>query len=128
MAYAGICGSDDLQPNSDAQFHAISFNEITDFSINGAGNSCAVLSATGNIPPVVNAGLDYIIPKSTPFILSGGATDANGDALTFSWEQINVGGPFGDWNSPLPRCALVSFICTSLITCTIFSKTFRCHK
>jgi len=100
MAYAGICSSDDLQSNSDAQFHAISFNEITNYAINNAGNNCAVISSTGNIAPVVNAGPDYVIPKSTPFSLAGTATDANGDVLTFSWEQINVGGPFGSWNNP----------------------------
>lgn len=100
MAYAGICGSDNLQNNSNAQFHAVSFNEITALSVNGSINSCAAIIATGNTPPVVTAGADYVIPKSTPFVLSGGGTDANGDALTFSWEQMNVGGSFGAWNTP----------------------------
>ncbi|MEO6723613.1 MAG: reprolysin-like metallopeptidase [Ferruginibacter sp.] len=100
MGYAGICGSDDLQPHSDPQFHAMSLNEITDYTINDFGNNCAVITTTGNTPPVVNAGANYVIPKSTPFVLSGSATDANGDALTFSWEQIDVGGPFDNWNSP----------------------------
>ena len=100
MAYAGICSSDDLQSRSDAQFHAISFNEIINYAMNNAGNNCAVVSNTGNNAPVVNAGFDYVIPKSTPFNLSGTASDANGDVLTFSWEQIDVGGPFASWNSP----------------------------
>jgi len=100
MAYAGICLSDNLQSNSDAQFHAISLNEITNYAINNGGNNCALISSTGNNPPVVNAGLDYVIPKSTPFSLSGTASDANGDVLTFSWEQIDVGGTFSTWNNP----------------------------
>ncbi|MEP7107794.1 MAG: reprolysin-like metallopeptidase [Ferruginibacter sp.] len=101
MAYAGICGSDNLQNNSDAQFHAVSLNEISLNTITGNGNSCAMVTATGNTPPVVNAGSDFVIPKSTPFVLSGSGTDPNGDPLTFSWEEIDVGGPFGTWNHPL---------------------------
>lgn len=51
---------------------------------------------------MVNAGADYVIPKSTPFILTGTATDANdaANALTYSWEQVDVGGPNGASTAP----------------------------
>ena len=101
MAYAGICTPDNLQNNSDPQFHGVSFDEISSYSINSSGNGCATILATGNNPPVVNAGSNYSIPISTPFILTGSATDPNvGDVLTYSWEQMNVGGPFGAPASP----------------------------
>ncbi|TGE07901.1 reprolysin-like metallopeptidase [Hymenobacter fodinae] len=97
MAYAGICSNDNLQANSDPYFHSRSIDQIV-AHITGAGN-CAVNTATGNTPPVVNAGRNYAIPISTPFVLTGSATDANGDALTYSWEQFNL-GPSGSANSP----------------------------
>lgn len=100
MAYAGICGStNDLQLNSDPYFHGKSQDEIYDFTINpSTGGSCPVSAATGNTPPVVNAGSGYTIPALTPFFLTGSANDANNDALTYSWEQNNNGSTYGNWD------------------------------
>lgn len=92
MGYAGVCANDNLANNSIPNFHAVSFDKIM---ANSTVASCAVVTATGNSAPVVNAGADYTIPKSTFFVLTGSATDANGDALTYGWEQIDVGGPNG---------------------------------
>ncbi|GIR70443.1 MAG: hypothetical protein CM15mP74_16940 [Halieaceae bacterium] len=47
-------------------------------------------SATNNIP-VVNAGADYTVPNNTPLVLSGSATDSDGDSLTYLWEQGDLG-------------------------------------
>lgn len=85
MGYAGITNLD-VQPHSDAYFHAISIQQVTN---NIKTKTCQTNTATGNTIPVVNAGLDYTVPKSTPFMLTGAATDANGDALTYNWEQFN---------------------------------------
>ena len=101
QAYAGICGTENIQPNSDPHFHAISFDEISNF-VNGAGGACAVLTATGNTLPVIDAlpNNNLTIPISTPFTLSGTATDADGDALTYNWEQWDLGGgSFYTWNA-----------------------------
>ncbi|MCQ9639597.1 M12 family metallo-peptidase [Chryseobacterium sp. WG14] len=85
MGYAGITDQD-VQMNSDAFFHAISIQQITN---NIKTKTCSVNTLTGNTIPTANAGLDYTIPKSTPFMLTGTGTDANGDILTYIWEQMD---------------------------------------
>jgi hypothetical protein len=49
-------------------------------------------TATANRSPVVSVPPSRTIPMRTPFALTGSATDADGDALTFQWQQINLGG------------------------------------
>ena len=91
MGYAGITGANtDIAPHSIDHFHCKSIEQVTTYLYTGAGNGCAVQIANGNNIPTVNAGLDYVIPKSTPFVLTGSGTDADpGNVLTYSWEQID---------------------------------------
>ncbi len=92
MAYAGICGSNDIQPHSDAMFHIESISEMGSFIDNAAtGGSCGTDSSLSNQQPVSNAGSDYIIPINTPFVLVGTGSDADGDSLSYSWEQVDSG-------------------------------------
>ncbi|PWN71418.1 secretion protein [Chryseobacterium phosphatilyticum] len=87
MGYAGITNYD-VQKKSDPFFHALSIEQITN-RIKTA--TCSVNSPTGNSVPTANAGPDYTIPKSTPFMLTGSGTDADGDSLTYIWEQMDKG-------------------------------------
>lgn len=85
MGYAGITGQD-LAPHSIDTFHATSIKQIQN---NLAPKTCPVTTAANNAAPAVNAGKDFVIPKSTPFILEGSATDIDGDVLTYQWEQFD---------------------------------------
>lgn len=91
MGYAGICGDENLQLNSDPYFHAISLYEILTFVDSEDVKSIPTVTPTLNKPPVVQAQSDFLIPKKTPFTLTASATDPNQDAITFSWEEMNLG-------------------------------------
>src|SRR5262249_22776362 len=63
------------------------------YTTNDNGNVCPVQVATGNTPPVVEAGPNYTIPAQTPFELSGSATDVPTNTLTYDWEEFDLGAP-----------------------------------
>ncbi|WP_114819942.1 zinc-dependent metalloprotease [Chryseobacterium sp. KLBC 52] len=88
MGYAGITGDNtDVQKHSDAYFHSVSIDQVQD---NLAAVTADVETPITNNPPVVAAmNTTYTIPKSTAFVLTASATDPDGDALTYCWEQVN---------------------------------------
>ena len=89
MGYAGITQNDNVQPNGDDYFHYVSIEQIIQ---NLETKSCGEVVAIANTPPVVENLNDYVIPKSTAFVLTGSATDADvGDVLTYTWEEIDNG-------------------------------------
>ena len=91
MAYAGICSPDNVQSNSDAYFHTRSYDEIVAFRTSGNGSTCGTVTATSNNPPAINAGPDCTIPRNTPFTLTATGSDPDGQAVTFNWEQFDLG-------------------------------------
>lgn len=98
MAYAGICSGNNIAGNSIPYFHGYSYDEIYNFVSFGA--SCASVTPTGNNPPQVSAVSNFAVPKSTPFSITGSATDPDGDPLLYSWEEMDAGsGGGGNWNS-----------------------------
>lgn len=111
MGYS-VCGAESLQPSNDGYFHTGSLEQIVGYTTgSGAGNTCDTETATGNSPPAVSAGPDYTIPKGTPFTLTATATDANGDALTYCWEEydLSVSAPPDNDADGQPRPILRSF-------------------
>ena len=89
MGYAGITKLDNVAPNGDPYYHYNSIIQITDYL---ALTSCAETIPLTNNPPTVELTGNFIIPKSTPFVLEATATDPDPtDVLTFTWEQIDDG-------------------------------------
>lgn len=91
MAYAGICGNQNLAAHSIDTFHVKSIEAIVAYSQSGNGNNCPVTTATGNTPPAVTGPGNFTIPKTTPFSLTALATDVNGDSITYDWQEYDLG-------------------------------------
>ena len=89
MGYAGITTDDNVQPHGDDYFHYVSIEQIIE---NLNTKSCGEVVPITNNPPAVMAIDDYVIPKSTAFVLTGNATDSDvDDLLSYTWEQIDNG-------------------------------------
>ena len=92
LGYAGICHPN-VQNRPDDYFNYVDIRDIIQWTRNDS--SCAELISTGNTDPIVNAGNDYTIPKSTAFILEGTASDVDSsDNLTYCWEENDPENPF----------------------------------
>ena len=101
MSYANVCGSSNqYRSSSDPFFHYASIAQIQYY----LGFTSCAQTAFGNFSdPVVDAKSDITIPKETPFILVGNASDGNDAAstLTYNWEQYEGNGPIA---SGSPDC------------------------
>ena len=88
MSYAGLCKSQNIDPGvPDFYFHIASLDIMTSF-IESSFVTCHTTTSV-NTAPTADAGQDFTIPTNTPFELIGTAADANGDNLTYSWEQYD---------------------------------------
>ncbi|MCK5902903.1 MAG: hypothetical protein KAG28_07115 [Cocleimonas sp.] len=92
MAYAGICGFDNLQRHSDAVFNAASIEQVNHYLHDSGKANCGAKSPSGNTNPTISTGHVYTIPNNTPFVLTSTANDAEGDQLTYTWDQQDAKG------------------------------------
>lgn len=101
MGYAGICSPHNVQNNSDDYFHTRNFDQVTTYITDFQGDNCPVKTNTGNNIPSLQilTPINKTIPISTPFQMQAIANDIDGDALTYCWEQFDL-GPTGDPNNP----------------------------
>ncbi|HVF30222.1 MAG TPA: zinc-dependent metalloprotease family protein [Pyrinomonadaceae bacterium] len=87
MGYAGITPVSDVAPHSIDIFHETSIGQIQENLPTRGCPAAGTVPSTGNRAPVVAAIGNYTIPIMTPFRLTGSATDPDGDAVTYNWEQ-----------------------------------------
>ena len=90
--YWNLCGDEEVV-STDTYFHTASIEQIVNYTSFGSGASAGTITNTGNNPPSVNAGADYNIPANTPFALTATGSDADADALTYCWEEYDLGTP-----------------------------------
>lgn len=92
MAYAGVIAdpADNIQSDSDEYFHAGSIDQIVTHleTLDTAG--VGTITSGVNQIPTVNAGLDFTIPAGTPFALTATGSDADGDTLLYTIEQLDA--------------------------------------
>ncbi len=98
MGYAGICGNDNVQNNSDAYFHYRSQFQINAHISSGSGNNCDAPFSSGNNTPVVDAGSNFTVPRGTPFFMTATGSDPDGDTVLYCWEEYDL-GPQQDANA-----------------------------
>jgi hypothetical protein len=94
MAYAGICGNQDLALHSIDTFHVRSLEVIIAYSQTSTGNTCASTTTTGNTVPTVAVvgGPTFNVPKQTPFTLTASGADVDGDTITYDWNEYDRAG------------------------------------
>jgi subtilisin-like proprotein convertase family protein len=104
MSYAGLCGPDNVTGTFDLYYHAGSIEEIRGFV--DAANCGAASTTTNNAPQAsVSYTNGFYIPVNTPFVLVGTGTDPDGDALSYNWEQMDIGTET-PVDTPLGNCAI----------------------
>ncbi len=86
MAYTGIVGNLDVQYNSHDNYHYSSLVQIKT-KINAV--SCGTNTPYALPAPTVNAGSNYTIPHTTPYVVRATSSDANTSAYTYTFEQID---------------------------------------
>ncbi|WP_159084103.1 reprolysin-like metallopeptidase [Saccharobesus litoralis] len=95
MSYAGNCGEENTAVRRNTYFHAFSIDEINTFLNQPAFifAKCGIVEQSANQAPDILPVVDIVVPAFTPFYLTAEAEDRDGDELTYSWEQMDIGEP-----------------------------------
>ncbi|MFM2394133.1 MAG: hypothetical protein RLZZ546_2115, partial [Bacteroidota bacterium] len=129
MAYGGLCGQNDIANSNDGYYHNGSLIEIYSHlrSSDGGAFGCATKIETSNTAPVaeslVPSGL--YVPISTPFVLEGKGTDADGDVLIYNWEGKDASASTCVPGVPTGSCPLFKSVKPTSIPYRFFPRESR---
>lgn len=89
MGYAGICGDDNLQTNSDPYFHGINLEQMAALLVNVAdrGTSCGTVRPTNRTAPAVHLQASCVLPAASPFQIELDASDAD---VHYNFDTVDV--------------------------------------
>jgi len=85
MGYPGVC-KPNIIGKPDLYYHGKSLQQIWSHM---STKYCSTIINESNTAPTVDAGDEYTIPISTPFVLTSTYDDIDGDSVTIAWEQYD---------------------------------------
>ncbi|MGY3962101.1 reprolysin-like metallopeptidase [Aeromonas veronii] len=116
MAYAGLMGDQNVQLNGEAYFHSKSIEQMLKhihdreaqaldgkIKVKGVPSALATIfpsrcgtpyrkqNEDNHAPEITDVPAVHVIPKGVAFSLSGKGNDVDGDTLTYTWEQVDLG-------------------------------------
>jgi subtilisin-like proprotein convertase family protein len=125
MSYAGSCGSlNNIQSSSDDYYNIGSLEDFIFYSRIGNGKNCATpVPSTNQAPSVIIARptASLTLPISTPFQLNATGSDADNDALTYCWEEYDL-GPSVNLGAPVDASPLFRSLPPSTAAFRVFPK------
>ena len=103
MSYSGAGCIEWIQNFNEEYYHINSILRMRNFTENAGGSTCGEVLVTNNnntpIASIPNLTDGFYIPIRTPFELTGAGEDADGDELTYCFEQYDL-GPMSALGSP----------------------------
>lgn len=102
LSYQGACGSNNIPGPSQVHYHGGTVEEYWIYTHYTGGNICPLVTTTNNHAPAVSLPYTdgFYIPIGTPFELEAIASDEDGDAITYCWEQMDL-GPVSQLGTPI---------------------------
>jgi len=92
MGYAGICGSNNVQSNSDPHFNSINLEAMRDLIESRVAGGCGeTFTTSGDRPVVTTEAGRCVVPKGNYVQLSGTVENLDPSTMSFAWDRVDLG-------------------------------------